>query len=158
MQLSHYLYKHTGIYVFARDAATRDFALESGAVWVGNSTDACPAPLHAIIDTTPAWTPIVAALANLQPGGRLVINAIRKEEADKNILLTLNYHEHLWQEKELKSVANITHFDIREFLDVAAVIPIKPKTESYRLVEANQALWELKSNPTRGAKVLLVQD
>ena len=157
MQLSRHLYPHTDVYVFARDATTRAFARQSGAAWAGDSAATCPARLHAIIDTTPAWTPVVAALAKLRPGGRLVINAIRKEDADKQALLSLNYHEHLWLEREIKSVANITHRDIREFLDIAAAIPIKPKVESYPLSEANRALRELKFAPVRGAKVLLVQ-
>ena len=62
----------------------------------------------------------VEALANLQPGGRLVVNAIRKEESDKEALLQLNYHEHLWLEREVKTVANITRFDVAEFLPIAA--------------------------------------
>ena len=89
-------------------------------------------------------------------GGRLVINAIRKEDNDKDELLRLNYHEHLWQEKETKSVANITGRDIREFLDVAAAIPIQPTTESYALEDANQVLLALKFEPVKGAKVLRI--
>jgi propanol-preferring alcohol dehydrogenase len=114
-------------------------------------------PLHAIIDTTPAWKPVVAALANLRPGGRLVINAIRKEEGDKDQLLRLSYPEHLWLEKEIKSVANVTHRDIAEFLPIAAEIPIRPAVETYPLAEANRALVELKRGPVRGAKVLVVE-
>lgn len=156
LQLSRYLYPHTDVYVFARDAAARDFALESGAVWAGDGAATCPIPLHAVIDTTPAWKPVVDAMANLRPAGRLVINAIRKEENDKDALLGLDYRKHLWLEKEVKSIANVTHHDIREFLDIAAAIPIKPKTEPYRLKDANQALRKLKFAPVKGAKVLLV--
>ena len=157
LQLSRYLYPNTDVYVFARDVSARDFALESGAVWAGAGTDACPARLHAIIDTTPAWKPVLDSMQNLRPGGRLVINAIRKEDNDKDALLRLDYHEHLWREKEIKSVANITHRDIREFLDIAAAIPVKPKTESYPLEDANKALLALKFAPVKGAKVLLVR-
>lgn len=156
LQLSRYLYPNTDVYVFARDAAARDFALKSGAIWAGSSGDACPFQLHAIIDTTPAWKPMVDALSNLHPAGRLVVNAIRKEDADKNALFRLNYHQHLWLEREIKSVANITHQDIREFLKIAAEIPIKPETSSYRLEDANKALVELKFNPVKGAKVLIL--
>ena len=156
LQLVPYLYPNTDVYVFARDESARKFALESGAVWAGDSSAACPAPLHAIIDTTPAWKPVVKAMRNLRPGGRLVINAIRKEDNDKDVLLRLDYSEHLWREKEIKSVANITWWDIREFLDIAAAIPIKPTTESYPLEEANKALLELKFKPVKGAKVLLL--
>ncbi|MFB3090660.1 MAG: alcohol dehydrogenase, partial [Gammaproteobacteria bacterium] len=110
----------------------------------------------AIIDTTPAWKPLVEALLNLRPAGRLVINAIRKEDTDKDYLLNLSYHEHLWMEKEIKTVANITHQDIDEFLPLAAAIPIKPEVTSYKLEEANKALLELKYNTVKGAKVLLI--
>ena len=157
LQLSRYLYPDTDVYVFARDASAREFALESGAVWAGDSADGCPARLHAVIDTTPAWKPVVDAMRNLRPGGRLVINAIRKEDSDKDALLGLDYNEHLWREKEIKSVANITHFDIREFLDIAAAIPVKPKTESYPLEDANKALLALKFAPVKGAKILLLR-
>ena len=156
LQLARYLYPGTEVYVFARDVSAREFALECGAAWAGASADVCPAPLHAIIDTTPAWKPVVDALQNLRPGGRLVINAIRKEDHDKENLLRLDYSEHLWREKEIKSVANITGWDIREFLDIAAAIPIQPETESYPLEEANKALLDLKFRPVRGAKVLVV--
>ena len=122
----------------------------------GRHDGPAPEPLQAIIDTTPAWLPVVEALANLRPGGRLVVNAIRKEDGDKRSLLDLSYHEHLWMEREIKSVANVTHQDIAEFLPLAAEIPIRPETTTYRLEEANRALVELKRGGVRGAKVLLV--
>ena len=109
-----------------------------------------------IIDTTPAWKPVVEALRNLNPGGRLVINAIRKENFDKDYLLNLNYPQHLWMEKEIRSVANITRGDVEEFLRLAAEIPIRPETQEYRLEEANTALRELKERKIRGAKVLRI--
>ena len=115
-----------------------------------------PEKLHAIIDTTPAWTPIVEALKNLEPGGRLVINAIRKEESDKIALNHLDYPTHLWCEKEMKSVANVTRADVREFLQLAAEIPIKPEVREYPLADANVALAELRAKDIRGAKVLRV--
>ena len=134
----------------------REFAKQLGATWVGETQDRAPEKLHAIIDTTPAWKPVIEALKNLRPGGRLVINAIRKEEGDKDSLLHLNYHEDLWLEREIKSVANITHYDIAEFLPLASEIPIRPEIETYALKDANQALVDLKRKPVRGAKVLLV--
>ena len=156
LQLARHLYPSTQVYVFARDQAARAFALELGAVWAGDTADRSPEPLHAVIDTTPAWKPIVEALANLRPGGRLVINAIRKEDRDKDYLLRLSYKDHLWLEKEIKSVANVTHRDIAEFLPIAAEIPLRPRVQTYRLDEANRALVELKRGPVRGAKVLLI--
>jgi len=156
LQLARHLYPSTEIYVFARDPEARAFALELGAVWAGDTADRSPVSLRAIIDTTPAWKPVVEALANLRPGGRLVINAIRKEDGDKGQLLGLSYHDHLWLEKEIKSVANVTHGDIMEFLLIAAEIPLRPRVQTYRLEEANRALLELKQGPVRGAKVLLI--
>ena len=115
-----------------------------------------PEPLHCIIDTTPVWRPVVEALRNLEPGGRLVINAIRKEDADQEELLRLDYPAHLWLEKEIKSVANVARSDVSEFLALAAEIPIKPEVQEYALEDANQALVELKARRIRGAKVLRV--
>ncbi len=156
LQLARHLYPDSPAYVFARDPQARAFALELGADWAGDTLDRPPHPLQAIIDTTPAWKPVVAALANLRPGGRLVINAIRKEDADLDELQGLRYHEHLWMEKEIKSVANVTHRDIAEFLPIAAQVPIRPAIETYSLIEANRALLDLKRGPVRGAKVLVM--
>ncbi len=156
LQLARHLYPRSGIHVFARDAAARRFAAELGADWTGATTDRAPERLHAIIDTTPAWTPVVEALANLRPGGRLVINAIRKEDGDRNVLGGLSYAEHLWMEREIKSVANITQHDIRAFLPLAATAGIRPEVEVYPLEEANRALVELKRRSVKGAKVLRV--
>ena len=158
LQLTNYLFPKTSVFVFARDQQTRDFAIELGATWAGDTTDRAPEQLHSIIDTTPAWKPVVEALANLKPGGRLVINAIRKEERDKKELLGLSYHDHLWMEREIKTVANITQHDIREFLEIAAEIPIIPHVETYSLQDANRALLDLKKKSVQGAKVLIVEN
>jgi propanol-preferring alcohol dehydrogenase len=156
LQLARHQIPGSPIYVFARDEPSRQFARELGAAWAGDTTDHSPQPLRAIIDTTPAWKPVVEALANLQPGGRLVINAIRKEPVDQAELLRLNYHEHLWMEREIKTVANITQHDIRAFLPLAAEIPLQPAVTTYPLEEANRALVELKRGGGKGAKVLVV--
>lgn len=144
------------VYVFARSKPEREFALELGATWSGNIDQKPPVLLNAIIDTTPAWKPIERSMTYLKPGGRLVINAIRKENKDRSQLDILQYESHLWQEKEIKSVANVTRQDIIEFLDLAATIPIKPETQEFRLEEANLALLELKTRKIRGAKVLRI--
>lgn len=156
LQLSRHLYPDTPVCVFARDAKSRAFADELGADWTGTTDARAPEALDAIIDTTPAWTPVVEALANLKPGGRLVVNAIRKEDDDKAALLNLSYHNHLWMEREIRSVANITHRDIAEFLPIAAEIPIRPEVTTYSLADANKALVSLKRESVRGAKVLLI--
>jgi propanol-preferring alcohol dehydrogenase len=142
------------VFVFARSPGEREFALELGAVWAGDTINTSPEKLDAIIDTTPVWKPVVEALRNLAPGGRLVINAIRKEDSDKDYLLNIDYAEHLWMEKEIKSVANVAGSDIAGFLELAAEVPIRPETEVYPLEDANRALVELKQRKIRGAKVL----
>lgn len=142
------------VFVFARSEKERAFALELGAAWAGDTADTPPHRLDAIIDTTPAWKPDVEALKNLEPGGRLVINAIRKEERDKDSLLFLDYPIHLWLEKEIKSVANVTRRDVSEFLQLAAEMKIRPEVEEFALTDANRALIELKAAKIRGAKVL----
>ncbi|MEZ6120045.1 MAG: hypothetical protein R3C28_26230 [Pirellulaceae bacterium] len=157
LQLAKYLSPHLSVYVFARDKEARELALSLGATWAGDISDLAPELLHAIIDTTPAWKPVVHALHNLRPGGRLVINAIRKEETDKSQLMELSYEQHLWMEKEIKTVANITRTDIVDFLSIAAQIPIRPEVEIYPLEAANQALLDLKFGHARGAKVLKIQ-
>ncbi len=156
LQLARHKFPNSPIYVFARDPAAREFATQLGAVWVGNTTDRPPDQLDAIIDTTPVWKPIVEALACLASNGRLVVNAIRKENHDISELTRLSYHEHLWMEREIKTVANVTQFDIREFLPLAAEIPIRSEVEIYPLESANQALIDLKRKPIRGAKVLTI--
>ncbi len=144
------------VFVFSRTEQEREFARDLGATWAGDFSDQAPAPLHAAIDTTPAWRPVVEALKNLAPGGRLVINAIRKEEDDKEALQGLDYARHLWLEKEIKSVANITRTDVQEFLALASEIPVRPEVETFSLEEANRALRELKERKIRGAKVLKI--
>ncbi|HOS14918.1 MAG TPA: zinc-dependent alcohol dehydrogenase family protein [Smithella sp.] len=157
LQLARHLYPHSPISVFARSERERNFALSLGASWAGDTAEKSPRKLAAVIDTTPAWKPVVCALENLAPGGRLVINAIRKEEADKDQLLKLDYPLHLWQEKEIKSVANVARRDIAEFLDLAAKIPIMPEVEEYPFSDANRAIAELKAGVIRGAKVLRIE-
>jgi propanol-preferring alcohol dehydrogenase len=149
-------YPSVKVFVFARSVPERTFATQLGAVWTGDSGDEAPEKLHRIIDTTPAWKPVVAALKNLAPGGRLVINAIRKENNDKNELLKIDYPQHLWLEKEIKSVANVTRRDVSDFLDLAAEIPFRPEVQEYSLAEANTALLDLKERRVRGAKVLRI--
>lgn len=156
LQLARYRYPASKIVVFARSEKERHFARALGAHWAGDTHDTPPQQLHCIIDTTPAWKPIIKALENLKPGGRLVINAIRKEETDKDLLLHLQYPEHLWLEKEIKSVANITRQDVEEFLLLASLIPIQPEVQLYPLAGANLALTELKKGHIRGAKVLVM--
>jgi alcohol dehydrogenase, propanol-preferring len=156
LRLAKYLYPDSDVYVFSRTAGERAFGIELGARWAGDFSNDPGEKLDRIIDTTPAWKPVVGGLVHLKRGGRLVINAIRKEDADKQALLALDYARDLWMEKEIKSVANVTRRDVVEFLNIAARIPIRPEVEEFRLEDANIALMELKQRNIRGAKVLRI--
>ena len=156
LKVARHKFPNSNIYVFSRNPAERDFGLSLGAAWAGAIDQSPPEALDAIIDTTPAWGPISEALKRLKPGGRLVINAIRKEQADKQVLLKMDYPSQLWMEKEIKSVANVTRSDVREFLEVAGDAGIRPEFQEYDLEDANQALFEMKQGKIRGAKVLRI--
>ncbi len=156
LQAVKYIYPDSELFVFARNPHQRAFALQLKASWAGDTTDRAPVLLDAVIDTTPAWKPVIYALENLKPAGRLVINAIRKENTDKEILGELDYARHLWMEKTIISVANVCRNDVSEFLDIAVSAGIKPETQTYSLLEANRALYELKSGKIKGAKVLVI--
>jgi propanol-preferring alcohol dehydrogenase len=156
LKMASYQYPNSKVYVFARNPQERAFARELGAVWAGDTEEESPEKLDAIIDTTPVWKPAVEALKNLDAGGRLVINAIRKEDVDKDYLLQLDYATHLWLEKEIKSVANVSRRDVGELLELAAGMSLKPEVQEFPLEEANQALMELKTSKIRGAKVLKI--
>jgi len=156
LMVARYKYPKTNIFVFARNEREREFSKELGAIWAGDTEEYSPEKLDCIIDATPVWKPIVEALKNLEKGGRLVINAIRKEDVDKEYLLKLDYPSHLWQEKEIKSVANVTRRDVSEFVEIAAKIPLKPEVQEFTLEQSNVALLELKEGKIRGAKVLKI--
>lgn len=156
LKMVQFLFPAVKTFVFCRSDQERNFSLELGAVWAGDIAAEPPVKMDSIIDTTPAWKPIVEAMKNLEAGGRLVINAIRKESGDKDDLLRLDYPVHLWMEKEIKSVANVSRSDVSEFLKLAAEMHIKPEIQEFALHEANHALVELKSRKIRGAKVLRI--
>lgn len=156
LKMVKHRFPNTRVFVFSRTETERSFARELGACWAGDFGEEPPQKLHCAIDTTPVWMPVAEGLRHLAKGGRLVINAIRKEEGDKKALLKIDYPTHLWLEKEIKSVANVTRRDVEEFLELAAEIPIRPEIQEYRLEEANLALVELKNRKIRGAKVLKI--
>ncbi|MCS7199268.1 MAG: zinc-dependent alcohol dehydrogenase family protein [Caldimicrobium sp.] len=156
LQVAKYLYPHSPVYVFARNPQERELALALGADFAGDIGDPPPTPLQALIDTTPVWKPPFYMLRYLQPGGKLIINAIRKEDKDRNFLLELAYERDLWLEKEIKTVANITKQDIEEFLKLAEKMQLRPEIEIYSFEEATKALKDLKDRKIRGAKVLKV--
>ena len=154
LKIALYQYPDSKIFVFARNPDERRFAKKLGAEWAGNIDEKPPEKMDAIIDTTPVWRPVIEGLKNLDDAGRLVINAIRKENRDIQYLQNMNYPLHLWREKEIKSVANVQRKDVKDFLEAAAKIPIKPTFEEYKLEEANKALLEIKKSKIHGAKVL----
>lgn len=156
LKLVRHLYPELPIYVFARKQKERQFACDLGAAWAGEIDEEPPELLQAIIDTTPAWKPVLYALRCLEPGGRLVINAIRKENNDRDHLSGIDYPRDLWLEKTIQSVANVSRTDVREFLDLASEIHLHPTIEEFPMADANRALRELKEGKIRGAKVLRV--
>lgn len=156
LKLIRYQYPQSEVFVFARSPKEREFALELGAEWAGDTSDKPPLLLDCIIDTTPVWEPVVRALECLKPGGRLVINAIRKESIDMEYLLNIDYARHLWMEKEIKSVANVTSPDVKEFIRLAAEMPFNPEVEIYSFEKANQAIMDIKQRKIKGAKVLVL--
>jgi propanol-preferring alcohol dehydrogenase len=156
LAMARQLFPDSAVSVFARSEIERQFARDLGASWAGPVDEAAPTPLAAIIDTTPAWHPVVRALDNLRPAGRLIINAIRKERDDKAALMEIDYPRHLWREKSIQSVANVTRSDVRQCLELAARLPSRPTIAVYVLAAANEALADLKRGGGRGARVLSV--
>ena len=160
IQVAKHKFPDSKIVVFTRPGQKehQELARTLGADWVGVTGDDPPERLHAAIDSTPAWTPIVEAMRVLQPGGRLVINAIRKENRDQQALMHLDYPTHLWREKEIKTVANVTRQDARQFLPLAAEVPIRPHVQPFALEQANEALKLVKKGKTQGAAVLRISE
>ena len=142
------------VFAFTRSEEHRDLARKLGAAWAGGPGDEPPKKVHAAIDFTPVGETVPHALRVLEKGGRLVIAVIRK----RNVIPPLDYAQFLWNEKEIKSVANITRKDLQDFLPLAAQIPIIPEVQEFRLDEANKALMLLKQGKIQGAGVLRMGD
>ena len=138
------------VFVLTRSEEHRNLAKKLGASWAGGPEDRPPKKLNCAIDFTPVGETVLHALKLLEKGGRLVLAVIRK----RNPIPPLDYGQLLWDEKEIKSVANITRKDLQEFLPLAAKIPIIPEVQEFKLEEANQALLSLKQGKIQGAGVL----
>lgn len=156
IQMVRYLFPNSSKFVITRNHVERELAKNLGADWAGDIGEETPEKLDCVIDTTPVWKPVIYALNNLEKGGRLVINLIRKDSSDKEFLLKLDYVRHLWLEKEIKTIANVTRADAKEFLALAARMKIQPEIQEFKLEDANKALVELKSGKIRGSKVLVM--
>jgi propanol-preferring alcohol dehydrogenase len=139
------------VYAFTSpgDEAAQEFARSLGAVWAGSSTEPPPQPLDAAIIFAPVGTLVPEALANVVRGGVVVCAGIHMSD-----IPSFPYHL-LWHERTIRSVANLTRQDAREFLALAATASIKTRVTKYALVDANRALADLRAGNIRGAAVLM---
>ncbi|HTB93529.1 MAG TPA: zinc-binding alcohol dehydrogenase family protein, partial [Candidatus Sulfotelmatobacter sp.] len=144
--------RHWGVEVYAssRDLRHQTLAKELGAVWTGGALDEPPQKLDAAIVFAPAGEIVPAALANLKKGGHLILGGIHMSD------IPAFSYKLLYQERSIRSVANNTREDGREFLRLAAEIPVRTQVQVYPLAEANRALNELKNDAIRGAAVLRI--
>jgi alcohol dehydrogenase, propanol-preferring len=145
-------YQACKVYVFTRSEEHRQLAVDLGAAWVGPTEDNPPQKIDFAIDFTPVGETVPRALEVIEKGGRLVIAVIRK----RTPIPQMDYARLLWDEKEIKSVANITRRDVIEFLQLAAKIPILSEVREFPLEEANKALILLKQGKISGAAVLKI--
>ncbi len=145
--------RHWGcaVYVFSHLEAHRRLAGQLGARWVGRMTDPPPEKLHASIIFAPVGWVVPPALQALERGGTVAMAGIYSSD-----IPSLAYARDLFQEKTLQSVTANTRRDGLDLLRVAAEIPIRPRTQSFRLEEANHALQCLKAGAISGAGVLTV--
>ena len=151
-RLSLQVATHWGCAVFVATRSPRDRqrALALGAVWAGDTADAPPAPLDAAVTFAPAGEVVVAALKAVDRGGTVAVNAIHLDRIPEFP------YELLWWERSIRSVANFTRRDAREFLALAAEIPLRTETEVYPLDAANEALADLAAGRVSGAAVLRI--
>jgi len=152
MQIARYW--GCNVFVFTRSEEHQILAKRLGATWAGRPGDEPPEKLQCAIDFTPVGETVPIALRNLEKGGRLVMAVIRK----RNLIPPMDYAELLWDEKEIKSVANITRADAQAFLPLAAQIPVIPEVQEFKLEEANKVLLRLKQGKILGAAVLRMPD
>jgi alcohol dehydrogenase, propanol-preferring len=138
------------VYVSTRGASHRKLAGSLGAAWVGEATEKPPVELDRAVTFAPSGDVVIAALASLRKGGVVAINAIHLDRIPE-----FDYDHLLWGERQLRSVANMTRDDARDFLKLAAEIKLQPTVESYRLDQVNQALAALKQDKVDGAVAVI---
>jgi propanol-preferring alcohol dehydrogenase len=138
------------VYVSTRGASHRKLAEALGAKWVGSETDKPPVELDRAITFAPAGAVVVAALSSLRKGGVVAINAIHLDRMPE-----FDYDRLLWGERQIRSVANMTRDDARDFLKLAAQIRLRPRVTTFALDQANEALAAVKSDAIDGAAVII---
>jgi len=138
------------VYVSTRGKSHRDLAASLGATWVGSETEKPPAELDRAVTFAPNGDVVIAALGSLRKGGVVAINAIHLDRIPQ-----FDYDSLLWGERQLRSVANMTRADARDFLALAVEIGLKPKVTVFKLDQANEALIAVKNDAVDGAAVIL---
>jgi propanol-preferring alcohol dehydrogenase len=138
------------VYVSTRGKSHRDLAASLGATWVGSETEKPPAELDRAVTFAPSGDVVIAALGSLRKGGVVAINAIHLDRIPQ-----FDYDSLLWGERQLRSVANMTRADARDFLALAVEIGLKPKVTVFKLDQANEALIAVKNDAVDGAAVIL---
>jgi len=139
------------VYVSTRGASHRELAASLGAKWVGNETECPPVNLDRAITFAPSGDVVIAALSSLRKGGVVAINAIHLDRIPQ-----FDYDTLLWGERQIRSVANMTREDARDFLEIAAKIGLKPQITVFPLEQANEALLAVKKDQIDGAAVITV--
>ena len=144
--------KHWGceVYVATRGENHRAQAEQLGAVWVGGETEKPPVALDRAVTFAPAGAVVVAALSNLRKGGIVAINAIHLDQ-----MPAFDYDTLLWGERQIRSVANMTRDDARDFLALAQQIGIRTRVRTFPLDEADAALQAVKRETAEGPCVIL---
>jgi propanol-preferring alcohol dehydrogenase len=137
-------------YVSTRGESHRKLAASLGAEWVGSEGDKPPVQLDRAITFAPSGDVVIAALSSLRKGGVVAINAIHLDHVPQ-----FDYDRLLWGERQIRSVANMTRADARDFLQVAAEIQLRPKTTAFSLDQANEALLAVKNDAIDGAAVII---
>lgn len=140
------------VYVSTRGESHRKLAQSLGAEWVGGEREKPPVELDRAVTFAPSGDVVVTALASLRKGGVVAINAIHLDHMPE-----FDYDRLLWGERQLRSVANMSRADARDFLRTAAEIDLQPKTTQFRLEQANEALIALKKDAIDGAAVIVMQ-
>jgi propanol-preferring alcohol dehydrogenase len=138
------------VYVATRGANHQQDALALGAKWVGDALDRPPEPLDAAVTFAPAGSVLLAALKSLDKGGIVAINAIHLDQVP-----AFDYDSILWYERQIRSVANMTRQDAKDFLQIAAEIKINPSVTTFPLDEVNEALEKIRKEEITGTAVLL---